>query len=66
MNSDIYRMFVLTQFNSALNAHKKNTYNFSVFSHAFVDILAAEQTPIQLGFKEHPMQCANVCLTFES
>jgi glucose-1-phosphate adenylyltransferase len=46
MNSDIYRMFVLTQFNSAsLNAHIKNTYNFSIFSHAFVDILAAEQTP---------------------
>jgi glucose-1-phosphate adenylyltransferase len=68
MNSDIYRMFVLTQFNSAsLNAHIKNTYNFSVFSHAFVDILAAEQTQIiQLGFKEHPMQYANVCLTFES
>ena len=46
MNSDINRMFVLTQFNSAsLNAHIKNTYNFSIFSHAFVDILAAEQTP---------------------
>jgi glucose-1-phosphate adenylyltransferase len=25
--------------------HIKNTYNFSIFSHAFVDILAAEQTP---------------------
>jgi glucose-1-phosphate adenylyltransferase len=46
MNSDIYRMFVLTQFNSAsLNAHIKNTYTFSAFSQAFVDILAAEQTP---------------------
>ena len=46
MNSDIFRMFVLTQFNSkSLNAHIKNTYNFSIFSHAFVDILAAEQTP---------------------
>ncbi len=46
MNSDIYRIFVLTQFNSAsLNAHIKNTYHFSIFSHAFVDILAAEQTP---------------------
>ncbi|MCV9926790.1 glucose-1-phosphate adenylyltransferase [Flavobacterium sp. LS1R49] len=46
INSDIYKMFVLTQFNSAsLNAHIKNTYNFSVFSNAFVDILAAEQTP---------------------
>lgn len=39
-------MFVLTQFNSAsLNRHIKNTYHFSAFSRAFVDILAAEQTP---------------------
>jgi len=39
-------MFVLTQFNSAsLNRHIKNTYHFSAFSKAFVDILAAEQTP---------------------
>ncbi|MFQ3173359.1 MAG: glucose-1-phosphate adenylyltransferase [Flavobacterium sp.] len=46
MNSDIKRMFVLTQFNSAsLNAHIKNTYTFNAFSQAFVDILAAEQTP---------------------
>lgn len=46
LNSDIFKMFVLTQFNSAsLNAHIKNTYNFSIFSQAFVDILAAEQTP---------------------
>lgn len=46
INSGITRMFVLTQFNSAsLNRHIKNTYHFSVFSSAFVDILAAEQTP---------------------
>ncbi len=46
INSDIKRMFVLTQFNSAsLNQHIKNTYHFSHFSTAFVDILAAEQTP---------------------
>ncbi len=39
-------MFVLTQYNSAsLNRHIKNTYHFSAFSSAFVDILAAEQTP---------------------
>jgi len=45
INSDIKRMFVLTQFNSAsLNKHIKNTYIFSFFSSAFVDILAAEQT----------------------
>ena len=46
INSNINRMFVLTQFNSAsLNRHIKNTYQFSLFSTGFVDILAAEQTP---------------------
>jgi glucose-1-phosphate adenylyltransferase len=46
INSDFKRMFVLTQFNSAsLNRHIKNTYHFSFFSAAFVDVLAAEQTP---------------------
>ena len=45
INSDIKRIFVLTQFNSAsLNKHIKNTYSFSFFSTAFVDVLAAEQT----------------------
>lgn len=45
LNSNVRRMFVLTQFNSAsLNQHIKNTYNFDLFSHGFVDILAAEQT----------------------
>ena len=45
INSNIKRMYVLTQFNSAsLNRHIKNTYHFSFFSHAFVDVLAAEQT----------------------
>lgn len=46
LNSRINKIFVLTQFNSAsLNRHIKNTYNFDLFSHGFVDILAAEQTP---------------------
>jgi glucose-1-phosphate adenylyltransferase len=46
INSNIKRIFVLTQFNSAsLNRHIKNTYHFSNFDEAFVDILAAEQTP---------------------
>ncbi len=46
INSGIKRMYVLTQFNSAsLNRHIKNTYHFSFFSSAFVDVLAAEQTP---------------------
>lgn len=46
LNSEIRRIYVLTQFNSAsLNRHIKNTYNFDAFSQGFVDILAAEQTP---------------------
>ena len=45
INSNIKRIYVLTQFNSAsLNQHIKNTYHFSFFSQAFVDVLAAEQT----------------------
>lgn len=45
INCGLKRMYVLTQFNSAsLNKHIKNTYHFSFFSQAFVDILAAEQT----------------------
>ncbi len=51
INSNINRMFVLTQYNSAsLNKHIKNTYQFSVFSSGFVDILAAEQTPDSPGW----------------
>src|SRR6201989_1972619 len=51
INSNINRMFVLTQFNSAsLNKHIKNTYHFSAFSAGFVDILAAAQTPDNPGW----------------
>lgn len=46
INSNVNRIFVLTQYNSAsLNKHIKNTYQFSAFGSGFVDILAAEQTP---------------------
>ena len=51
INSNINRMWVLTQFNSAsLNKHIKNTYQFSQFSSGFVDIVAAEQTPDNPGW----------------
>lgn len=51
LHSGIERIFVLTQFNSAsLNKHIKNTYHFSSFSDAFVDILAAEQTPSSVAW----------------
>jgi glucose-1-phosphate adenylyltransferase len=46
INSNIKRMFLLTQFMSAsLHRHIMQTYQFSTFSDGFVDILAAEQTP---------------------
>ncbi|HUC75302.1 MAG TPA: glucose-1-phosphate adenylyltransferase [Vicinamibacterales bacterium] len=46
LHADIRRIFVLTQFNSAsLNRHVSQTYRMDLFSHGFVEILAAEQTP---------------------
>lgn len=46
INSDITRIFVLTQFNSAsLNRHISRTFQFSYFSNSLVEVLAAQQTP---------------------
>ena len=63
LNSNIKRMFVLTQFNSAsLNKHIKHTYQFSYFSDAFVDILAAEQTPENKGWFQGTADAVRQCL----
>jgi glucose-1-phosphate adenylyltransferase len=49
INSDINKIYVLTQFNSAsLNRHISKGYNFSGFTDGFVEVLAAQQT------KENP------------
>ena len=50
INSEILKIYVLTQFNSAsLNRHISMAYNFSSgFSDSFVEVLAAQQT------KENP------------
>jgi glucose-1-phosphate adenylyltransferase len=46
INSEITKIFVLTQYNSeSLNRHVTQTYRFGLFSQGFVNILAAEQTP---------------------
>ena len=46
INSEILKIYVLTQFNSAsLNRHITRAYNFSQFSDGFVEVLAAQQTP---------------------
>jgi glucose-1-phosphate adenylyltransferase len=45
INSDIKKIFILTQFNSAsLHNHISNTYIFDTFTNGFVEVLAAEQT----------------------
>lgn len=63
LNSGIHRMFVLTQFNSAsLNRHIKNTYHFSHFSAAFVDILAAEQTVHNAGWFQGTADAVRQCM----
>ena len=45
INSDLRRIYLLTQFNSAsLHRHVAQSYKFDQFSSGFVEILAAEQT----------------------
>lgn len=45
INSQIGKIFVITQFNSqSLHRHIHNAYKFDIFSQSFVEILAAEQT----------------------
>jgi glucose-1-phosphate adenylyltransferase len=45
INSEIQRIYVLTQFNSAsLNRHITRTYGMAGFSQGFVEVLAAQQT----------------------
>lgn len=46
INSGIFRVAILTQFNSvSLHRHISQAYNFDVFHTGFVQIWAAEQTP---------------------
>ncbi|MDZ4742220.1 MAG: glucose-1-phosphate adenylyltransferase [Verrucomicrobiota bacterium] len=45
LNSNIRKIYLLTQFNSAsLHRHIQETYKFDAFSGGFVDILAAQQS----------------------
>jgi glucose-1-phosphate adenylyltransferase len=46
LNSGLKRIFLLTQFNSSsLHKHVQQAYHFDEFSDAFVEIMAAQQTP---------------------
>jgi glucose-1-phosphate adenylyltransferase len=51
LNSEINRIFLLTQFNTAsLHRHIQTTYAFDPFGGGFVDILSAEQTEKSLDW----------------
>jgi glucose-1-phosphate adenylyltransferase len=51
INSDIKRIYVLTQFLSvSLHRHIANTYKFDAFGNEFVEILAAQQTNEAAGW----------------
>jgi len=53
INSNLKRIYVLTQFNSAsLHRHISQSYKFDHFSGGFVEILAAEQTPTSTSWYE--------------
>ncbi len=46
INSELRRIFLLTQFNSSsLHRHIQDAYRFDVFAPGFVEIMAAQQTP---------------------
>jgi glucose-1-phosphate adenylyltransferase len=51
INSDLRRIFLLTQFNSSsLHRHIQESYRFDNFSPGFVEILAAEQRPDRIDW----------------
>lgn len=63
LNSEIRRIFVITQFNSAsLNTHVARTYRFDLFSGGFVRILAAEQSPDRTHWFQGTADAVRQCL----
>jgi glucose-1-phosphate adenylyltransferase len=53
INSGFRQIYILTQYNSAsLHLHLARAYNFDSFSSGFCEILAAEQTPDNMGWYE--------------
>lgn len=63
INSDVHRIFILTQYNSAsLNRHIARTYRFSRFTNGFVEILAAEITPERPDWFQGTADAVRQCL----
>ena len=68
LNSDIRRIYVLTQFNStSLHQHIANTYQFDNFTPSFVEVLAAQQTPRnRIGTREPQTPSGRTFATFSN
>jgi glucose-1-phosphate adenylyltransferase len=63
INSEILKIYVLTQFNSAsLNRHLSRAYHFSGFNDGFVEVLAAQQTPENHGWFQGTADAVRRCL----
>jgi glucose-1-phosphate adenylyltransferase len=63
INSDLRKIYVLTQFNSAsLNRHIPQTYRFDRFTQGFVSILAAEQTPEDMNWFQGTADAVRQCI----
>ena len=63
INSGIFRIHVLTQFNSvSLHRHIANSFQFDAFHTGWVQVLAAEQTlASEAGTRAPPTPCASSC-----
>jgi glucose-1-phosphate adenylyltransferase len=63
LNSELRRIFVLTQFNSqSLNSHISQTYKFDIFASSFVSVIAAEQTEASPDWFQGTADAVRQCL----
>lgn len=63
LNSNLNRIWILTQFNSAsLNKHITRTYKLGYYSQGFVDILAAEQSGEESDWFQGSADAVRKCL----
>ena len=62
INSGLTHIFVLTQFNSvSLHRHLNETYKMDVFNRGFVEILAAQQTEVDMSWFEGTADAVRKC-----
>ena len=62
LNSGLRKIAILTQFNSeSLNKHIFRAYKLDAFSHGFVDIIAAEQSPGQQDWFQGSADAVRKC-----